>query len=101
MVFEVEKSTSIYSGILRMSDLIKSIPYGNPKLFIVAPKEREEKVHKELRRPIFVENGINEICKFISIEDLCELYERVKDLKGCITEDILDKIAVQKGLIIR
>lgn len=52
--FEVEHSTSIYSGIVRMLDLALGVPedpiHG---LFLVAPDEREEEVRAQLRRPAF------------------------------------------------
>jgi len=52
--FEVEHSTSIYSGIVRMLDLALS---GEPSpvrgLFLVAPDSREGEVRTQLRRPAF------------------------------------------------
>lgn len=50
--FEVEKSTSIYSGILRLNDLSLSIT-GNPKLFLIAPDKREKEIEAQLVRPSF------------------------------------------------
>lgn len=41
--FEVETSTSVYSGLLRMSDLIAVVPALNIKLYIVAQQERRIK----------------------------------------------------------
>lgn len=52
--FEVEHTTSIYSGILRMLDL--SLGQDSSELtglFLVAPDEREEDVRKQLTRPAF------------------------------------------------
>jgi hypothetical protein len=51
--FEVETSTSIYSGLLRMSDLLAVVPALNIQIYIVAPRERQKKVFAELVRPIF------------------------------------------------
>ncbi|MFO0646450.1 MAG: type II restriction endonuclease [Polyangiales bacterium] len=52
--FEVEHSTSIYSGIVRMLDLALGVP-GNAAqgLFLVAPDDREKEVRDQLRRPAF------------------------------------------------
>ncbi|MCK9409161.1 MAG: type II restriction endonuclease [Bacteriovoracaceae bacterium] len=58
--FEVEKSTSIYSGILRLSDLSFSMPSHITKLFIVAPNTREKEVIIQLGRPS-IKNGNLEI----------------------------------------
>jgi hypothetical protein len=51
--FEVEHTTSIYSGILRMADLLALQPNMDIRLHIVAPATRREKVFQELRRPVF------------------------------------------------
>lgn len=51
--FEVEKSTSIYSGILRLLDLNLSLPYDGPTLYLVAPDAREGEVRAQLARPAF------------------------------------------------
>ena len=52
--FEVEHSTSIYSGIVRMLDLALGTEVGkNSTLFLVAPDERREDVAQQLRRPAF------------------------------------------------
>ena len=93
--FEVETTTSVYSGLLRMSDLLAEVPALNIKLFIVAPKDREQKVREELARPTFRKIGLNEYCRFISISDLHALLAKVGDLQGHIQPSILDKIAVE------
>lgn len=51
--FEVEKSTSIYSGILRLEDLARSIPDCTCDLYLVAPDHREKEVMAQLSRPAF------------------------------------------------
>ena len=93
--FEVETTTSVYSGLLRMSDLLAEVPALNIKLFIVAPKDREQKVREELARPTFRKIGLNEYCRFISISDLHALLAKVGDFQGHIQPSILDKIAVE------
>jgi len=49
--FEVEKSTSIYSGILRLTDLAYSFTEGEQQLYIVLPDKREKEVLVQLSRP--------------------------------------------------
>jgi len=51
--FEVEKSTSIYSGILRLQDLSQSIAVPGPNLYLVAPDAREGEVRAQMMRPAF------------------------------------------------
>jgi hypothetical protein len=92
--FEVETSTLIYSGLLRMSDLLAVVPALNIQIFIVAPRERQNKVLAELSRPTFRKIGLSEYCRYISSEDLSELIARVKGLGGHIHPTILDTIAI-------
>jgi type II restriction enzyme len=52
--FEVEHTTSIYSGIVRMLDLaLSSDLHAANGLFLVAPDAREDEVRIQLRRPAF------------------------------------------------
>lgn len=52
--FEVEHSTSIYSGIVRMLDLALGTQVGAAStLFLVAPDNRREEVARQLKRPAF------------------------------------------------
>jgi type II restriction enzyme len=52
--FEVEHSTSIYSGIVRMSDLaLGSVVAAGTTMFLVAPDDRRDEVAQQLRRPAF------------------------------------------------
>lgn len=52
--FEVEHSTSIYSGMLRLLDLALGVPnQAIAGLFLVAPDDREEDVRAQVQRPAF------------------------------------------------
>lgn len=51
--FEVEKSTSIYSGILRLVDLASSLGSKQYNFFLVAPDSREKEIISQLKRPSF------------------------------------------------
>ena len=52
--FEVEHTTSIYSGIVRLLDLAHGAPeQAVDGLFLVAPDEREHEVRAQLARPAF------------------------------------------------
>jgi hypothetical protein len=93
--FEVEATTSIYSGILRMSDLLAVVPAINIKLFIVGPRERQDKVLGEINRPTFQKIGLNEYCKFITIEDLENLIAKVDGMHGHVQPSIVDTIAIE------
>ena len=68
--FEVEKSTSIFSGLLRMSDLVAMAPNLNIPLYIVTPERRLDKVRRELSRPTFQTLELHEQCGYFSFEAL-------------------------------
>src|SRR5690242_14404394 len=69
--FEVEHTTAIYSGLLRMADLLALQPNMQIKLRIVAPEDRREKVLREIKRPVFslLEHGpLYEKCTLLSYD---------------------------------
>jgi type II restriction enzyme len=51
--FEIEHTTSILSGIVRMLDLASAQGGAVPGLFLVAPDGREDEVRAQLKRPAF------------------------------------------------
>ena len=80
--FEVECTTSVYSGLLRMSDLLALQPNLTINLFLVAPDERRDKVEQELLRPTFSlrETPLPKICGFLPFTTLCEKLDGIKKL---------------------
>jgi hypothetical protein len=76
--FEVEHTTAVYSGLLRMADLLALQPNMNIALHIVAPATRRDKVLSEIRRPVFslLENQpLAERCSFVAYESLQEILD--------------------------
>ncbi len=65
--FEIENSTSIYSGLLRLSDLVTMQPNLSIPLYIVAPDDRRPKVFREVNRPTFDRRDppLKDYCMFI------------------------------------
>lgn len=51
--FEIEKSTSIYSGMLRLMDLASTLGDRQYDFSLVAPDKREKEVLAQLKRPSF------------------------------------------------
>lgn len=68
--FEVEKSTSIYSGILRMKDLAQSLGDQGCHYYIVAPDSREKEVMAQLSRPSFRQEFSEEAVLYIPFSAL-------------------------------
>jgi hypothetical protein len=74
--FEVEHTTAIYSGLLRMADLCALLPNINVSLHIVAPESRREKVFQEILRPVFSlleHSPLSERCTYLSYGSIQEL----------------------------
>jgi hypothetical protein len=95
--FEVEHTTSIYSGILRMADLLALQPNMDIKLHLVAPTNRKDKVFEELQRPVFslLERGpLAESCTFISYDSLYELAKQkhLSHLSDSVLEDYVESV---------
>ena len=74
--FEVEHTTAVYSGLLRMADLLALQPNMDIRLHIVASSDRRMKVLQEIRRPVFERlegRPLADRCTFLtydSVEDL-------------------------------
>jgi hypothetical protein len=92
--FEVEHTTSVYSGILRMADLLALQPNMDIQLHIVAPSERRDKVFTEIRRPVFslLDRGpLAESCTFLSYDSVREL--AMQPHLGHMSATVLDEYA--------
>jgi len=68
--FEVERTTSVHAGLLRMADLAALAPNLAVPLYVVAPEARLDKVRRELRRPALRALGLHQRCGFFSAEAL-------------------------------
>ena len=71
--FEIEHTTAIYSGLLRMADLLALQPNMDIKLHIVAPLDKRERVLREIRRPVFslLKRGpLYDQCSFLSYDSI-------------------------------
>lgn len=93
--FEIEHSTSIYSGILRLSDLRALTPNSTYPLFIVANRERKNKVFEQLRRPTFSNDylALDRVVKYLSYDTVRKLDENLKNEQMGFNIDWLTKEA--------
>ena len=93
--FEIESTTSIYSGLLRMADLIAMQPNLNIPLYLVAPDERREKVMTEVNRPTFsrLSPPLAEVCSYISFSALRENIEKVASFSRYIKPEFLEEFS--------
>jgi predicted RNA-binding protein len=93
--FEVEHTSAIYSGLLRMSDLVSMQPNIRLNLFLVAPDDRRDKVVSEINRPTFakIKPPLPKLCKFIPYSRLKEEIERIGDKVKYMKPEFLELIA--------
>jgi len=101
--FEIESTTSINSGLLRMSDLIAMQPNLKIPLYLVAPEERRNKVIREVNRPTFskLSPPMAEMCQFISFAvlqaRLKEVERYVRHLKPDFLTDLAESCEVEES----
>jgi predicted RNA-binding protein len=93
--FEIESTTSIYSGLLRMSDLVAMQPNLNIPLYIVAPDERHAKVIEEINRPTFVrrEPPLHDVCQLIRFSTLRREMPTLASMGPYLKPQVLDRLS--------
>lgn len=92
--FEVEHTTAVYSGLLRMADLLALQPNMDINLHIVAPAARREKVFQEIQRPVFSlldRAPLSECCTFISYDNVERL--ALEKHLGYLSDAVLDEFS--------
>jgi len=80
-LFEVEHSTSIYSGLLRFNDLLLT----DPKLShfsIVSNDSRRSVFARQLFRPTFQRSGLAELTSFLEYANVFEWHSRLLGPRG-------------------
>jgi hypothetical protein len=80
-MFEVENSTSVYSGLLRFNDVM--IDYPLDKAFIVGGDDKtERKFQREIRRRTFEKSGLSLVTKYLSYDAVRDLWSSYRQLGG-------------------
>ena len=98
--FEVESTTSIYSGLLRMSDLTAMQPNLNIPLYLVAPDDRRDKVFTEINRPTFsrLNPPLSDTCRFIAFSDLKKKIDEVGSYLRFLKPEFLEELSEECSL---
>ena len=76
-LYEVEHSTTIYSGLLRFNDIHLVVPSLQPRFSIVAEDVRRGRFARQLHRPTFQANGLHELCSFLKYPEVFGWYMRL------------------------
>lgn len=101
--FEVEHTTAIYSGLLRMADLLALQPNMDIRLHIAAPPDRRDKVRQEILRPTFslLERGpLYRMCSFLpysAVEEMNSL-PHLEHMNGSIVDKYEDTFADEEDI---
>jgi hypothetical protein len=91
--FEVEDTTTVTLGIVRMANLMALQPNIQIKAHIIASSLRRTKVIKELSKP-FLENTAAKFCSFISYDSITELSKekRLKHMNHTVLEEYAEYV---------
>jgi hypothetical protein len=92
--FEIECTTSIYSGLLRLSDLVTLSPNLSFPLYVIVPESRLDKVRKELGRPTFEALDLGSRCGFFSDK---RLFQEAESMIAWATDPSAIAKLVEKG----
>jgi hypothetical protein len=77
--FEIECSTSIYSGLLRLNDLVLAQPNNQIELYVVASRSKRQKVFNQLIHPSF--RALMPQCAFVAFEDVAEQLSKIEPIR--------------------
>jgi hypothetical protein len=93
--FEVEHTTAVYSGLLRMSDLLTMQPNLDVNLYLVGPDDRYEKFVREVARPTFASRPkpLHSLYGFLPYSKLCERLTEAKNVIRFLKPEFIDEIA--------
>ena len=78
--FEIEHSTSIYSGLLRLNDIIIDFPI--TKATVMIPKSRIKLFEIQIARRTFDFSGLYEVCEYMTYDDLGKWFNATEVAKN-------------------
>jgi len=93
--FEIEHTSTIYSGLLRMSDMLTMHPSSPIHWYIVAPDQRYDKFANEVARPTFryLEPPLHTVCGFLPYSRLLEAVESAAQFAEYLSPEFIEKFA--------
>jgi hypothetical protein len=77
--FEIEHSTSVYSGLLRFNDVMIDFPI--TEAFVVGDGEKtQRKFEREIARRTFEHSGLVEVTRFLAYEQVRQTWQRYQSV---------------------
>ena len=89
--YEIEHTTDISTGLLRLYDLGVLFPGSEMSLCVVTPKDRLKRVQFELSRPIFEGHEMRKLCTLISEDTLLQHEEHI--LRWARSPSVIESLA--------
>ena len=77
-LFEVEHSTPVYSGLLRLNDIHLAAPRLDARFSVVANQERRTAFVRQVNRPTFRASGLAELCTFLEYANVYQWHGRIR-----------------------
>lgn len=74
--FEVEHSSSVYSGLLRFNDVLLTCQ-GVSRFFVVSNESRRDLFTRQLQRPTFQRSGLSELASFLDYSNVFDWHRRL------------------------
>lgn len=87
--YEIENSTSIYSGLLRFADLNILAPNTLYPMFVVAPREKKNRLREQVRRPTFKRLELDKKVRFLPYEAIDEIDKNYAPLSSGLTVKVM------------
>lgn len=79
--FEIEHSTSVYSGLLRFNDVMIDFPI--PEAFVVGEDDKtQRKFQREIARRTFGHSGLMDVTRFLSYADVRRIWDQYRTIGG-------------------
>lgn len=75
-LYEIEHSTSVYSGLLRFNDVLLTDPHVS-QFSIVSNDSRRELFSRQIFRPTFRKSGLAELCSFLEYSNVLAWHQRL------------------------
>ena len=77
--FEIEHSTTVYSGLLRFNDVMIDFPV--PQAFVVGDGDKtQRKFEREIARRTFEHSGLIDVTQFLHYAQVRETWEKYRGI---------------------
>jgi len=87
--FEIEHTTSIYSGLLRFSDLKIVAPNSIYPLYIVAPLSQRNRLKEQVNRPTFKKMDFDQKVRYLPYEAVNEIDKFFENSNSGLSPELL------------